>query len=141
MTCPICEQKARNCDCSEKEKQLYSELEEANSRSACLDEKQARLLAVDKRLVHLAEEMLEQQIIWALAVVDNAMKHQLYEKTYIALYEERELRKSILVVIRASIERELDRHKPALLETAKNITTKHMLRLCAEHTCGCPNAK
>lgn len=41
MTCPICDQKARNCDCSESEKRLHSELEEANSRCAELEEELA----------------------------------------------------------------------------------------------------
>jgi hypothetical protein len=51
MSCPICDQKPMNCDCTEAERRMYSEIEE-------LQEQVPRWIAVSERLPEPNEPVL-----------------------------------------------------------------------------------
>jgi hypothetical protein len=51
MTCPICDQKPMNCDCTEAERRMYSEIEE-------LQEQVPRWIAVSERLPDIGVSVL-----------------------------------------------------------------------------------
>ena len=77
MTCPICDQKPMNCDCTEAERRMYAEIEE-------LQEQVPQWISVSERLPEAPESEWEDSVAVLAWSKNNgrAIAHYVFDKDY-----------------------------------------------------------
>ena len=90
------------------------------------------LVKLQKQISNMADEMLEYQIDFVFMALDNAVKHDLFSKTYIDKDEEKTLRIPLALHVREAAKAEIMKHRPALVALAEQIVTRRILKLLAD---------